>query len=137
MTRTMAGRVFAIFALVLSVTACHSSQSPSTSSTAPSASAKLAVNQLSYEFPATAVGQTVDSSSFQLSVTGSGSLTIASITSSKSPEFTVTDVGSCVGAKLAAGASPCSISVRFQPAAGGVRSATVIAASSDGTSSVT
>src|SRR5262249_6611845 len=51
-------------------------------------------------------------------------------------EFVLSDVANCVGVTLA-GATSCKISVRFQPAAPGVRSSKIVASSSDGSSSVT
>jgi hypothetical protein len=113
------------------LTACHSSPS-STSPTSPTSAAKLAVDQTSYSFPATLVGTVANSPMFSLSATGGGSLTVASVTSSNPSEFPLTD-SSCVGKTLVAGASaPCQMSVRFQPAAAGVRSAQVVVTSSDG-----
>jgi hypothetical protein len=123
--------------LVVPLAACHKTGSPATSSpTAPSATAKLAVNQSSYGFPTTTVGQVAQSPPFDLSVTGTGSLTIATITGSNPAEFVLSDVANCVGATLA-GATSCKISARFQPVAPGVRSSKIIASSSDGNSSVT
>jgi len=115
------------------ITACSSSSTPASSSPAsPSAAAKLAVNQTSYNFPATVVGQSANSPMFELSATGGGSLTVASVTSSNPAEFTLAD-SSCVGKTLVAGtSSPCQMAVRFQPVTAGVRSAQVIVTSNDG-----
>jgi hypothetical protein len=68
---------------------------------------------------------------FELSATGSGSLTVTNVTSSNPAEFVLAD-GGCMGKTLVAGTSPCQIAVRFQPVTPGVRAAQVIVASSDG-----
>ena len=114
--------------------ACSGGSNPGASSSpAPStAAAKLSVNQSSYNFPATVVGQTSNSPTFELSATGGGSLTVTSVTSTNPAEFTLAD-SSCVGKMLVAGtSSPCQIAVRFQPVTPGVRTAQVMVASSDG-----
>ena len=131
----MTKRALALPLLVLSLlTACSGQSNPASSSNvaAPTAAAKLAANQTSYSFPATVVGQMSTSPMFELSATGSGSLIVASVTSSNPAEFVLADTG-CVGKTLIAGSSaPCQIAVRFQPATPGVRSAQVTVASSDG-----
>jgi len=124
----------ALACVVLSLlVACSSHSNPaSTSPSSPSASAKLAVDQTSYKFPATIVGTVANSPMFSLSATGGGSLTVASVTSTNSAEFPLAD-GSCVGKTLVTGASsPCQMSVRFQPATAGVRAAQVIVTSNEG-----
>ena len=139
MRRTVTVRTLAICAVALSFVACQkaatnpASSSPST----PVAAVKLAVNQPSYGFPTTTVGQVAESPSFELSATGTGSLTIATITSSDPAEFVLTDVANCIGVTLVGGTSSCKMSVKFQPAAPGVRSSKIVASSSDGSSSVT
>jgi hypothetical protein len=133
MTRTIAGRIFATFVLASSLTACHaSSSSPSGNSTTPAASAKLAVDQPSYSFPTTPVGQTALSTTIQLSATGTGSLVVANVSSSNPAEFAVTDVTNCISATLVGGGPSCQISIRFQPTTPGVRTSKVVAATSDG-----
>jgi hypothetical protein len=115
------------------LTACSGSSSPAANSTpaASNAVAKIAANQTSYNFPATLVGQTTNSPMFELSATGSGSVTVVTVTSSNPAEFVLTD--GCAGKTLVAGApSPCQISVRFQPATPGIRAGQVVVASSDG-----
>jgi hypothetical protein len=135
MPQTMTGRALAIVSAALSLTACQSRSSPAASSspTAPVAT-KLAVSQPSYSFPTTVVGQTAQSSPLELSATGGGSLVIANITSSNPAEFTVMDAANCIGVTLVAGSSTCRVSVKFQPAAPGVRSSKIVATSNDGTS---
>ena len=128
-------RALATFSAVLSLMACSrtpSNPAGNSSPAAPVASVKLAVNQPSYNFPTTLVGQVAQSSSFELSATGNGSLVITSITSSNPAEFALTDVATCTGATLVGGSSSCQISVKFQPAAPGVRSSKIVAASTDG-----
>jgi hypothetical protein len=132
----MTKRALALPSLVLSVlTACSGQSNPATSSAASTSNtaAKLAANQTSYSFPATVVGQMSTSPMFELSATGSGSLTVASVSSSNPAEFALADAG-CIGKTLVAGSSPCQVSVRFQPTTPGVRSAQVMVASSDGSS---
>ena len=115
------------------LTACSGSSSPAANSS-PAASnvvAKIAANQTSYGFPATLVGQTASSPMFELSATGSGSVSVVTVTSSNPAEFVLAD--GCAGKTLVAGtSSPCQISVRFQPNTPGVRAGQVIVASSDG-----
>ena len=115
------------------LTACSGSSSPAANSTpaASNAVAKIAANQTSYSFPATVVGQSASSPMFELSATGSGSVTVVTVTSSNPAEFVLAD--GCAGKTLVVGAtSPCQISVRFKPATPGVRAGQVIVASSDG-----
>jgi len=115
------------------LTACSGSSSPAANSSpaASNAVAKIAANQTSYRFPATVVGQTASSPMFELSATGSGSVTVVTVTSSNPAEFVLAD--GCAGKTLVVGApSPCQISVRFKPATPGVRAGQVIVASSDG-----
>ena len=121
--------------VILLVSACSSQSSPAASSPVPqSVAARLAASQTSYDFPATVVGQAATSPMFELSATGSGSLTVATATSSNPAEFALTDKG-CVGKTLVVGASsPCQIAVRFQPTTPGVRSAQVMVVSNDGSS---
>ena len=124
----------ALACVVLSLfTACSSHSNPASSSpSSPSSSAKLAVDQTSYKFPATVVGQVASSPMFSLSATGDGSLTVASMTSTNPAEFPLAD-GSCVGKTLVTGASsPCQMAVHFQPVTAGVRSAQVVVTSNDG-----
>ena len=127
--------MFAILSLTLPFAACqksNSSPAASSSPTAPTPSVKLAVTQQSYSFPATLVGQSAQSAPIDLSATGSGSLVVASITSSNPAEFVLSDVANCIGMTLVGGApSTCHISVRFQPAAPGVRAAKIVATSRD------
>jgi hypothetical protein len=135
MKPTVSVRALATFAAVLSLMACSrtaSNPAGNSSPAAPAASVKLAVNQASYNFPTTLVGQVAQSSSFELSATGNGSLVITSITSSNPAEFALTDVATCTGATLVGGSSSCLVSVTFQPAAPGVRSSKIVAASTDG-----
>jgi hypothetical protein len=136
MRRTVTRRTLAICTLAVSLVACQKSSNPtSTSPSTPVASVKLAVNQPSYGFPTTTVGQTAQSPTFELSATGTGSLTIATITSSNPGEFILTDVANCIGTTLVGGtSSSCKISIKFQPAAPGVRSSKIVASSSDGSS---
>jgi len=126
--------VFAILSLTLPFAACQkSSSSPAASSpTTPVPSVKLAVTQQSYSFPATVVGQSVQGSTIDLSASGTGSLVLASITSSNPAEFVLSDVANCIGMTLVGGApSSCHIAVRFQPMVPGVRAAKIVASSSD------
>lgn len=135
MKPTVSVRALATFAAVLSLMACSrtaSNPAGNSSPAAPAASVKLAVNQPSYNFPTTPVGTVAPSSSFELSATGNGSLVITSITSSNPAEFALTDVATCTGATLVGGSSSCRVSVTFQPAAPGVRSSKIVAASTDG-----
>ena len=130
----MTKRALALCSLVLALLpACSGGSSPAASSSpvAANAAAKLAANQTSYSFPATVVGQAANSPMFELSASGSGSLTVTSVTSSNPAEFALADTG-CAGRTLVVGTSPCQISVRFQPLTPGVRAAQVIVASSDG-----
>jgi hypothetical protein len=132
----MTKRALALSWFVLSFFAAYSCQSSPASSSPPAAAtaaAKLAANQMSYSFPATIVGQVATSPMFELSATGSGSLIVASVTSSNPAEFPLAESG-CIGKTLLAGATPCQVSVRFQPVTPGVRSAQVMVASSDGNS---
>jgi hypothetical protein len=115
------------------LTACSGSSSPAANSSpaASNAVAKIAANQTSYGFPATLVGQTTNSPMFELSATGSGSVSVVTVTSSNPSEFVLAD--GCAGKTLVAGtSSPCQISVRFQPNTPGVHAGQVMVASSDG-----
>src|SRR5215813_2413076 len=104
MRRTVTGRALAICSVAVSLVACHKSGSPASSSPpTPTATVKLAVTQPSYGFPTTTVGQAAQSPSFDLSVTGTGSLTIAMITSSNPSEFVLNDVANCLGVTLVGG----------------------------------
>jgi len=106
--------------------------SPSPPST-PATTVRLAVSQTSYGFPATVVGQSAMSPAFELSATGSGSLVVASITTSNPSEFVPTETTICTGTTLVGGSStPCRISAKFQPRTSGVRSAQITVTSSDG-----
>ncbi|HUK34619.1 MAG TPA: hypothetical protein VLV86_11940, partial [Vicinamibacterales bacterium] len=126
---------------VICSVACGHSNPASTSTTAapsaPAPSAKLALSQSSYHFPDTPVGQGATSPTFNLSATGSGSLTVASVTSSSPTEFPLVNPAGCVGMTLVGGASStCVISAKFQPVTAGVRSAEITVTSSDGGSIV-
>jgi hypothetical protein len=121
--------------LCLVVTACSPHSNPASSSPTSSSgpvATKLAVNQNSYRFPATLVGQVTSSPTFELSAMGSGSIVVASVMSSNPIEFALVDASSCVGMSLAGGSTPCRISVRFQPTTPGVRTAQITIASADG-----
>ena len=122
--------------LFVFLSACSGQSAPTTSPSAPSApatTARLAVSQTSYGFPATVVGQSVMSPSFELSATGTGSLVVGSIATSNPAEFVPTDTTTCTGTTLVGGSStPCRISVKFQPVTSGVRSAQITVTGSDG-----
>ena len=121
------------------VAACSGNSNPAASSSpaALNVSAKLTSSQTSFHFPDTTLGQAASSPTFQVSATGSGSLVIASVTSSNPTEFVAANASGCVGMTLAAsGGSACGISVRFQPATPGVRSAQVTIVSNAGDSIV-
>jgi hypothetical protein len=95
--------------------------------------ARLAVNQNSYNFPATPIGQVANSPSFDVSATGSGTVVVANIASSNPVEFALTNATGCVGMTLQEGsASVCRMSVKFQPNTPGVRSAEIIVTANDG-----
>ena len=121
------------------VAACSANSNPATgtSPSPPTVSAKLTANQTSFHFPDTVVGQSASSPTFQVSATGSGSLVIASVTSSNPTEFLAASASGCIGMTLAASAgSACGITVRFQPVTPGVRSAQVTIVSNGGDSIV-
>jgi hypothetical protein len=122
--------------LFVFLSACSAQSAPTTSPSAPSApatTARLAVSQTSYGFPATVVGQSAMSPSFELSATGTGSLVVGSIATSNPAEFVPTDTANCTGTTLVGGSStPCRLSARFQPVTSGVRSAQITVTGSDG-----
>jgi hypothetical protein len=95
--------------------------------------ARLAVNQNSYNFPATSIGQVANSPSFDVSATGSGTVTVANIGSSNPAEFALTNASGCIGMTLQEGStSVCKMSVKFQPNTPGVRSAEIVVTANDG-----
>jgi len=95
--------------------------------------ARLAVNQNSYNFPATPIGQVANSPSFDVSATGSGTVVVANIASSNPAEFALTNASGCIGMTLQEGsASVCKMSVKFQPTTLGVRSAQITVTANDG-----
>jgi hypothetical protein len=136
----MTKQAFLLASVVLPfVAACSGNSSPAASSSpsATNVSAKLTASQTSFHFPDTTLGQSASSPTIQLSATGSGSLVIASVTSSNPTEFVAANASGCVGMSLAAGGgAACAISVRFQPATPGVRSAQVTIVGSGGDSIV-
>jgi hypothetical protein len=126
----------AVCLMVVSLTVCACQASQSTvAPAAPSATARLTVSRSSYSFPMTRVGENLMSPTFDLSASGNGSLTVATVTTSNAAEFVLINQGSCIGTLLTGGASSlCQIAVKFQPAAPGVRSSQITVGSSDGTS---
>jgi len=122
--------------VVLCASSCGSgSTSNPAAASAPTTNARVAVNQASYHFPDTFIGQMTVSPPFEISVAGSGSLTVTGVTMSNPADFVVTNTASCVGVTIVAGgSSPCALGVRFQPVVPGVRSAQMIVAVSDGSS---
>jgi len=95
--------------------------------------ARLAVNQNSYNFPATSIGQVANSPSFDVSATGSGTVVVANIASSNPAEFALSNASGCIGMTLQEGsASVCKMSVKFQPTTPGVRSAQITVTANDG-----
>jgi hypothetical protein len=95
--------------------------------------ARLAVNQSSYNFPATSIGQVANSPPFDLSATGNGTVVVANITTSNPAEFALTNAASCIGMTLVAGSpSVCKMAVKFQPTTPGVRSAQITVTANDG-----
>jgi hypothetical protein len=95
--------------------------------------ARLAVNQTSYNFPATSIGQVANSPSFDLSATGIGTVVVANITTSNPTEFALTNATPCIGMALVAGSTAvCKMAVKFQPTTPGVRSAQITVTANDG-----
>ncbi|HET9833110.1 MAG TPA: hypothetical protein VFP91_15415 [Vicinamibacterales bacterium] len=129
-------RLLSLALLVVFVAGCQSkSGQAAINPAAPSGPfvARLAVNQNSYNFPATPIGQIANSPSFDVSATGSGTVVVANITSSNPTEFALTNTTGCIGMTLQEGsASVCKMSVKFQPNTPGVRSAQIIVTANDG-----
>jgi len=97
--------------------------------------ARLAVNQNSYNFPATPIGQVANSPSFDVSATGNGTIVVANVTSSNPTEFPLANASGCIGMTLQEGsASVCKVSVKFQPTTPGVRAAQITVMANDGSS---
>jgi hypothetical protein len=124
----------ALFAVVM--TGCQSKAGQAAiNPAAPSGPfvARLAVNQTSYNFPATPIGQVANSPSFDVSATGNGTIVVANVTSSNPAEFALANASSCIGMTLQEGsASVCRMSVKFQPNTPGVRAAQITVMANDG-----
>ncbi len=119
---------------VLVVSACSGSSGSSNTSTGPSGSpsaAHLTVSRTTYDFPQTPVGDTSTSSTFDVSASGSGSLTVTNVVTSNPTEFSSSDAASCIGMTLTSTVA-CHITVKFKPAAPGVRTAQITVSGSDG-----
>jgi hypothetical protein len=122
------------FVLVLATSACRSGSSASPSTTTTNTSTvKLAVNSNSYNFPtALLVGNEAQSPAIQVSATGTGSLTVANITTSNPTEFPLVNEASCIGAALTSTTPACQIAVKFKPSVAGIRAAQILIVGSDG-----
>src|ERR1051326_1718303 len=110
--------VSSVLVLLVVATGCNrATTSTSPSSTTPTtAAAKLSIDRSSYGFPNTLVGDVSQSPTLQVSASGGGSLTVASVTSSNPAEFQLVNDASCVGLTLTASASSmCQIAVKFKP----------------------
>src|SRR5215471_20255602 len=103
--------------VVLAAAACNKAATGTSPSTpAPTSAAKLAADRSSYGFPNTNVGDVVQSPVLQISASGSGSLTVASVTTSNVSEFQLVNDASCVGLTLTSNTSAmCQIAVNFKP----------------------
>jgi hypothetical protein len=125
------------FVIVLAATSACRSGSSSAAPSAPSTSttAKLAISRNSYNFPNTNVGDTQQSPALDVSATGTGSLTVSSVTSSNPSEFPLVNEASCIGTSLNSSTN-CQIAVKFKPSAAGVRTAQVTVAGNDGSNVV-
>jgi len=125
--------IASLFVVLLAATSACRSGSSASPSAPPSTTttAKLAVSRSSYNFPNTNVGDTQQSPALDVSATGTGSLTVSSVTSSNPSEFPLVNEASCIGAALSSGAS-CQIAVKFKPSAAGVRTAQVTVTGNDG-----
>lgn len=120
--------------IVLATNACRSGSSASPSAPPTNTStAKLAINTSGYNFPTPLlVGDTAQSPAIQVSVSGSGSLTVSSITTSNPTEFQLVNDTGCIGLALTSAAPGCQIAVRFKPTAAGVRATQILVTGSDG-----
>jgi putative VirB-like lipoprotein len=129
-------RLLSLALLAVVVTGCQSkSGQAAINPAAPTGPfvARLAVNQNSYNFPATPIGQAANSPSFDVSATGSGTVVVANIASSNPAEFPLINASGCIGMTLQEGsASVCKMAVKFQPNTTGVRSAQITVTANDG-----
>jgi len=129
-------RLLSLALLAVVIAGCGSTSGQTAiNPTAPSGPfvARLAINQNSYNFPATSIGQVANSPTFDLSATGNGTVVVANITTSNPAEFALTNASSCIGVTLVAGSpSVCKMAVKFQPTTPGVRSAQITVTANDG-----